>query len=488
MTAHLDVPVRDEFPAVIQGGMGVGVSSWQLGRAVSERGQLGVVSGTALDVVLARRLQDGDPGGHVRRALAAFPVPEVAADVEETFFLDGGRRPGQAYRTVPMFGTAPSVKVQRLTVVANFCEVFLAKEGHDGVVGVNYLRKIEAPLPFACLGALLAGVDYVLVGAGNPADIPGLLRRLARRDGAALPVRTQGTTSADGQVVVRCSPRALLGHGPVLRVPKMLAIVSSTDLAVGLAEDPGSRPDGFVVEAPTAGGHNAPPRGPRRTTEAGEPVYGERDQVALDHVRALGLPFWLAGGLGTPEGLRGARAQGAAGVQVGTAFAFAAESGLESSLKRRVLESLLSGDAPAVHTDWRVSPTGFPFKVVDVDGTLSDPDVVDQRPRVCDVGALRTPYRKDDGTLGYRCPAEPVAAYVDRKGGRAANTDGRTCLCNALLATAGLAQHRPHDYTEPPLVTAGNDFTAVASLARAHQHHLPYSAQAVLDYLLQDAA
>jgi NAD(P)H-dependent flavin oxidoreductase YrpB (nitropropane dioxygenase family) len=488
MTAHPHDSARAALPAVIQGGMGVGVSSWQLARAVSERGQLGVVSGTALDVVVARRLQDGDPGGHVRRALAAFPVPEVAAEVEATFFLDGGRRPGQAYRSVPMFTLTPPVRVQQLTVVANFCEVFLAKEGHGGVVGVNYLRKIEAPLPFACLGALLAGVDYVLVGAGNPAHIPELVRRLARRDGAALPVRTQGTTSADGQFAVRCSPRALLGHGPALRVPKVLAIVSSTDLAVGVADDPDTRPDGFVVEAPTAGGHNAPPRGPRRTTEAGEPIYGERDRVPLDPIRALGLPYWLAGGRGTPEGLRQARAEGAAGVQVGTAFAFAAESGLESSLKRRVLESLLSGDPPAVHTDWRVSPTGFPFKVVDVDGTLSDPDMVDHRPRVCDVGALRTPYRKDDGTMGYRCPAEPISAYVDRKGGRTANTDGRTCLCNALLATAGLAQHRPHDYTEPPLVTAGNDFTAVATLARTHQHHLPYPAHAVLDYLLPDAA
>ena len=46
------------LPKIIQGGMGVGVSSWRLARAVSALGQLGVVSGTALDQVLARRLQD----------------------------------------------------------------------------------------------------------------------------------------------------------------------------------------------------------------------------------------------------------------------------------------------------------------------------------------------------------------------------------------------------------------------------------------------
>ena len=62
-------PVRS-LPPVVQGGMGVAVSGWRLARAVSSAGQLGVVSGTAMDTVLARTLQDGDPGGHYRRALA----------------------------------------------------------------------------------------------------------------------------------------------------------------------------------------------------------------------------------------------------------------------------------------------------------------------------------------------------------------------------------------------------------------------------------
>ena len=67
-------------PTIIQGGMGVAVSGWQLARAVSSLGQLGVISGTALDAVLVRRLQDGDAGGHVRRALEQFPFrPAVEA-------------------------------------------------------------------------------------------------------------------------------------------------------------------------------------------------------------------------------------------------------------------------------------------------------------------------------------------------------------------------------------------------------------------------
>jgi NAD(P)H-dependent flavin oxidoreductase YrpB (nitropropane dioxygenase family) len=471
------------LPTIVQGGMGVGVSHWRLARAVASAGHLGVVSGTALDVVVARRLQDGDPGGHLRRALDAFPVPEMAERVRATYYLEGGRSDGQAYRTVPMFTLKPAVALQELVVVANFCEVFLAKEGHRGYVGVNYLRKIELPIPFACLGAMLAGVDFVIVGAGSPAEIPGLLRRLAQRDGVALPVRTQGTTSADGTFAVRCSPRALLGPGEPLALPRLLAIVSSTDLAVGLANDPESRPDGFVVEGSIAGGHNAPPRGPRRTTDDGEPVYGDRDHVDLDVLRELGLPFWLAGGQGTPEGLALARAEGAQGVQVGTAFALSEESGLADSLKRQVLDAVVSGEGVTVHTDWRVSPTGFPFKVVEVAGTLSDPSVAAQRPPVCDLGALRTPYKKDDGAIGYRCPSEPPAIYVDRKGGRPANTEGRACLCNALLSAAGLAQERPHDYVEPAIVTAGTDFEAVTALARTHPDGHPYPAQAVIEYL-----
>jgi len=68
-------PIPSSLPRLIQGGMGVGVSSWRLARAVASRGHLGVVSGTAIDAVFVRRLQDGDPGGHLRRAMARFPVP-----------------------------------------------------------------------------------------------------------------------------------------------------------------------------------------------------------------------------------------------------------------------------------------------------------------------------------------------------------------------------------------------------------------------------
>ena len=85
----------EALPQIIQGGMGVAVSNWRLANAVSRAGQLGVVSGTGVDTVLVRRLQDGDPGGHVRRAMARFPIPGVAEEILRRYFRADGR-PGDA--------------------------------------------------------------------------------------------------------------------------------------------------------------------------------------------------------------------------------------------------------------------------------------------------------------------------------------------------------------------------------------------------------
>jgi NAD(P)H-dependent flavin oxidoreductase YrpB (nitropropane dioxygenase family) len=462
--------------------MGVAVSGWPLARAVALTGQLGVVSGTALEVVCARRLQLGDPGGDIRRALAHFPVSGVAERILAAYHVPGGKAPDAPFRPVPRFTLRPARALQELTVVANFVEVFLAKEGHSGQIGINYLHKIDLPIPFAMYGAVLAGVDYVLVGAGSPADVPALLDRLARHEPVGLTVRVQGATSADGDFAVAFDPAGLFGGPPgPLRRPRLLAIVASVDLASGLVADPGTRPDGFVVEGHRAGGHNAPPRGPRRLDETGQPVYDERDVVAPDALAGIGLPYWMAGRYGTPEGMAQAVAAGAAGVQAGTIFALCDESGLDERYKRQLRAQAARGVA-RVRTDGRASPTGFPFKVADLPGTLSDECVYADRPRICDLGVLRSAYRKPDGAVGYRCPSEPVAMYVDRRGGRADNTVGRRCLCNALLATAGLPQQRPDGYTEPAIVTMGTDFTGARHLLATLGNR--YTARDAVAYLL----
>ena len=81
--------------------MGVAVSGWRLTASVGSLGQLGVVSGTALDVVHARRLADGDLDGQLRRAYAEFPVAGVAERVLDRWFIDGERAPDAPYKKVP---------------------------------------------------------------------------------------------------------------------------------------------------------------------------------------------------------------------------------------------------------------------------------------------------------------------------------------------------------------------------------------------------
>ncbi len=476
-----------EHPLIIQGGMGVAVSGWRLARAVSSAGQLGVVSGTLLPVVLARRLQLGDPGGELRDALGAFPAPELARRVSERYFVAGGKPAEAPFAAVPMASAEPASAWTELTVVANFVEVWLAKRGHGGRVGINLLEKIQVGTLASLYGAMLAGVDVVLMGAGIPRAIPGILDRFAAGEAAELTIDTVGEAGPE-PTRMRLEPSQVLGAAAGrLKRPDFLAIVSSAALATTLARKASGRVDGFVIESSAAGGHNAPPRGGKAPGPDGQPVYGPRDEPELEKFRALGLPFWLAGERGTAERVREALALGAAGVQVGTAFAFCEESGLDADLKRRVCEQSRKGEV-RVFTDPYASPTGFPFKVVSLAGSLSEPGVYAGHERRCDLGYLREPFRREDGALGYRCAAEPEADFT-AKGGGGSDAAGRKCLCNGLLAAAGLAQvRRAPDavggvLVEPPIVTAGEDAAAVARYLRPGA--TSYSAADVLAELLR---
>ena len=466
--------------------MGVGVSGWGLARAVSLAGGLGVVSGVGLDTLVARRLQLGDRGGHLRRALAAFPYPEVAGRVLQRYFVAGGICARQAFAPTPMAVVRPGRRAMELAVVANFAEVFLAKEGHDHPVGVNYMEKLQMSTPASVYGAMLAGVDYVLMGAGIPARIPALLDDFAKGLRGQLPVDVAG--EGEPALIARFDPGSALAAGVEAAGsvgsptrPRFLAVVSSHLLAAYLARDARTRPDGFVVEGPTAGGHNAPPRGRLVLDASGEPVYGPRDEVDLTKMSALGLPFWLAGGYASPDALAGALRAGAQGVQVGSAFALCQESGLTPELRRSLAEAAEAGDLE-VRTDPRASPTGFPLKVAQLPGTASEASVRDGRRRVCDIGYLRVPFRSPDGGTGYRCPAEPLGSHV-RKGGRVEDTAGRICLCNGLIAAVGLGQRRRSGPVEPPVVTIGGDLGFLARLVDA-VGPVPYPAAAVVRYLL----
>jgi nitronate monooxygenase len=439
--------------------MGAGVSSWRLAHGVSQLGQLGVVSGTALDQIFARRLQDGDPGGHMRRGLDHFPFPAMAERAWSKFYIPGGKQASASYKTLPMHTKDTPRELSELCILANFVEVFLAGEGHENPVGINYLEKIQIPHLPSLYGAMLAGVGYVLMGAGIPLKIPGALDLLARHKPATYALYVTGAAETDDTTMAFDPSEFMERDLAQLDRPKFLAIVASNTLATTMLKRANGQVDGFVIEGPTAGGHNAPPRGKLQLDQTGQPIYGERDRVDLGKIRDLGLPFWLAGGYGSPEKVREALAAGATGVQVGTAFAYCVESGLREDYKQAILAKVLSGDARVV-TDSLASPTGFPFKVAQLEGTLSDPDVYAGRPRICDLGYLREAYKGADGKIAYRCAGEPVTVYLS-KGGEQESTAGKTCLCNALVATIGQPQIRRGRYIEKGLVTSGDDLTGL---------------------------
>lgn len=447
-------------PRIIQGGMGVGVSNWRLARAVSLTGQLGVVSGTALECILTRRLQLGDPDNQMRRAMESFPIPGIAQRVLDDYFVPGGKKNDEPFKLTRLPHLKPSRESVGLTVLANFVEVFLAKEGNTGPVGINYLEKIQLLTLPSIFGAMLAGVDYILMGAGIPRAIPGVLDRLAEGQPVELKVDVADATVGE-EFLSTFDPSIMCGgFAPKLKRPFFIGIVASSTLAITLARKSSGVVNGFVVEGETAGGHNAPPRGPLQLNENGEPIYGPRDVPDLEKIRELGLPFWLAGSYGQPGKLAEAIRLGATGIQVGTAFAFCEESGISAELKQQAIQLSCEGKA-RVFTDPLASPTGFPFKVVQLPGTQSDRHANEKRTRVCDLGYLRHAYRAPDGRVGYRCPAEPAEDYV-RKGGRLEDTKGRLCACNGLVATGGLAQLRSDGRVELPLVTAGNDVARIA--------------------------
>lgn len=467
-------------PRIIQGGMGVGVSNWVLARAVSLAGELGVVSGTCIDTVVARRLQDGDEGGHVRRALAAFPYPEIANEVLDKYFKPEGRRAGEKYKLLPLHQIPANRFRDTVTVVASFVEVYLAKEGHDGLVGMNLLTKIQFPTLATIYGAMLAGVDYILMGAGIPKEIPGVIESFMQKRRASLNLDLIGKGDP-GKIEfdpVVCLEKPF----PDLKRPKFLPIIASNSLAMMLAKKASGPIDGFIVEGPEAGGHNAPPREPGVYNDRGEPQYGPKDVVDFKKLSELGLPFWIAGNVGSADGYKEAVAQGAQGIQVGTLFALCDESGITFELKQGLLKRALNVGVD-VKTDGRISPTGFPFKVVQMPGTLAEPSIYEKRERICDLGYLRSAYRRDDGRVGFRCASEPVNEFV-KKGGDVEETKGRGCLCNCLMSTIGIGQQRD-DGVEPPLFTSGDQLKNLSLFLSPETEN--YSAKEVISFLLGES-
>lgn len=472
-----------DWPRIIQGGMGVGVSNWRLARAISQAGHMGTVSLVAAPHLAARRLQLGDTD--MLRAIEAFPVPEAADRIREKYWR-------KAKAPIPMFSLHPNRELSWLALFASFAEVWLAKEGHDGVVAGNLLEKVQTPTILTLLGALWAGIDALIIGAGLPTQIPDILDALCEGRPATYRISVLEGDGSSHEMVFDVN--TLLDRVSqasrdtvrriVIKRPAFFPIVSLDVTANILWKKMAGRCDGFIVEHPVvAGGHNPSPRGWKgEVNRIGEPLYGDRDTANIGKMRAFGdppVPFWLAGGYAQPEKLVEAQTLGATGIQCGTIFALCEESGILPAIKRTLVRQAYRGELE-VRSDARASPTGFPFQVVTLSGTVSETIVYEGRQRICNLGYLRMPYVTDDGGISYRCAAEPVEDYV-HKGGKIEDTVGRKCLCNNLLSQVGLGM--VHDgVSEPAIVTLGKDTGFIRDLIS--DENGSYTAADALRYLL----
>ncbi|GMU87430.1 MAG: hypothetical protein AMXMBFR48_26710 [Ignavibacteriales bacterium] len=460
---------------VISGGMGVGVSSPRLANVVSKMGGLGTLSGVAADRWLARMLQHGDPDGKIRAALSHFPFRETANRIIDTFFNEGGMAQNQSYKTLPVFTFKTPKLLIDLTVCANFVLVILAKEACASPVNINYLEKIQTPHVYSFAGAMLAGVDYITMGAGIPLQVPGVLDSLAEGKPACYRINVEGRSEPAVQKFY------LAEHFkediPKLKRPGFFPIISSNLLADLFMTKSSGSIEGFIVELPSAGGHNAAPRGNFPINEKGEPIYGAKDVINFEKIVKHNMPFWIGGSFASPALLKHAQSLGARGVQVGTIFALSEESGIFKEYKDKI-RKLAYNNQLVVKTDLLASPTGFPFKVIQMEGTLSDPEVYDARTRICNQGFLTTPYERHDGVIGFRCASERLDQYV-RKGGKIEDTAERRCLCNGLIAASEL-----NNTDEPPILTLGDDTSFLKHLMKHEDDS--YTAADAMNYLLSE--
>ena len=220
-----------------------------------------------------------------------------------------------------------------------------------------------------------------------------------------------------------------------------------------------------------------------------QPIYSQTDEPDFAVIRQAGYPFWLAGGYSSREKVELAIRLGAVGIQAGSIFALAEESGMQPTYKTAIRNELKKGvsESDMVLTTL-FSPTGYPFKVVDLEGTLAEESVYESRRRVCDLGLLQQrglSKTNEDGSrrLIQRCMAEPVENFVNKRG-LPRNAENKRCLCNGLLATVGLGQILNHNSTgeEPAIVTLGNNLEGVRRLSRNGQS--PYWVKDVVTDLL----
>ncbi|MEW5747131.1 MAG: nitronate monooxygenase [Nitrospirota bacterium] len=325
---------------IVQGGMGVGVSLSPLAGAVAREGGLGIVSSACLDRLVSKRT-------------------------------------GKKYTTYE----------------AAYEEVSRAKESR-GFAGINIMVALVRDYVDSVRGALDAGADAIISGAGLPLGLPAIQ---PPKDTALIPIVS--------------SARAL-------------------ELICKKWEKLGYRPDAAVLEGPLAGGH----------------LGFKIDQIDLeanrlenllppvkDMAKRYGdLPVIVAGGIYTHEDIVRFMAMGADGVQMGTRFLTTEESSASEPYKQAVVAAQERDIMVAYDPG---SPCGMPFRIIQ-----QSPMYVSALKRLrqpkCDKGYVLL---KDKEGKFSVCPAKE-------------SNEHHFCICNGLLSSAGYNPDK-----EEPLYTVGTN-------------------------------
>ncbi len=325
---------------VIQGGMGVGVSLAPLASAVAKEGGVGIVSSACLDRLVSKRT-------------------------------------GKKYNSYE----------------AAYKEVSLAKAA-GGIAGINIMVALVRDYEDSVKGAIDAGADLLISGAGLPLNLPAIT---PPRDTALVPIVS--------------SARAL-------------------DLICKKWERYGYRPDAVVLEGPLAGGHLGF-KIDQIDTEANklENLLPPVKEMAMKYG---GIPVIVAGGIYTHEDIIRYLRMGADGVQMGTRFLATEESSASAAYKEAVVaakdEDIIVAHKPG-------SPCGLPFRVI-----RQSPMYVSSTKRLrkpkCDKGYVLL---KDAEGKFTRCPAKE-------------SNEECFCICNGLLSSAGYNPDK-----EEPLYTVGTN-------------------------------
>jgi nitronate monooxygenase len=324
--------------------MGVGVSLHPLAAAVASEGGLGIVSSACLDRLVSRRT---------------------------------GKRVG--------------------TYDAAYEEVSLAKS-LGGLAGINIMVALVKDYAASVKGALDAGADAIISGAGLPLSLPAVQHP---KDTALIPI-----VSSARALDIICKKWGKLGY----------------------------RPDAVVLEGPLAGGH----------------LGFRMDQIDLeenklenllppvkDMARKYGdIPVIVAGGIYTYADILKYIAMGADGVQMGTRFLATVESSAPDEYKQAVLEAKEEDIVVAYRPG---SPCGLPFRVIK-QSPMYVASLKALRPSKCDKGYVLLKDAEGKFTV---CPAK-----VDNK--------DYFCICNGLLSSAGYNRKE-----EEPLYTVGTSASMV---------------------------